>query len=46
MKYLMTYHAAPDFLPKAREHGPAHRARLHEFQTRGELLMAGPLDHP
>jgi uncharacterized protein YciI len=46
MKYVMTYYAAADFLPLAREHGPAHRARLHEFQARGQLLMAGPLDDP
>ena len=46
MKYLMTYFPAPDFLTLARQHGPAHRARLQEFSARGELLMAGPLDDP
>jgi uncharacterized protein YciI len=46
VKYVLTYRAAPDFLPLAREHGPAHVARLHEFRDRGLLLMAGPLDEP
>ena len=46
MKYLMFYENAPDGLAKAREHYPAHRARLHEFHSRGVLLMAGPLLNP
>jgi len=46
MKYVMTYRAGEDFLPLARENGPAHIARLHEFRDRGLLLMAGPLDEP
>jgi len=46
VKYLMTYRAVTDFLPLARENGPAHVARLQEFHARGVLLMAGPLDEP
>ena len=46
MKYVMTYYPSEDFLALAREHVPAHRARLREFHDRGLLLMAGPLDQP
>ena len=46
MKTLMFYETAPDGLPKAREHFPAHRARLDEFHRRGVLLMAGPYGNP
>ena len=35
MKYVMTYRAVDDFLPLAREHGPAHVARCREFHERG-----------
>ena len=46
MKYVLTYRAVPGFLPLAREHGPAHVARLHEFHDRGVLLMVGTMDEP
>jgi uncharacterized protein YciI len=46
MKYLLQYLPGEDFLPLAREHGPAHVARLREFAARGVLLMAGSLDDP
>jgi uncharacterized protein len=46
VKYLMTYRAVPDFAALARQHGPAHLARLREFHERGVLLMAGPLEEP
>jgi uncharacterized protein len=46
VKYVLTYRAVPDFLPLAREHGPAHVARLHEFRDRGLLLLVGTLDEP
>ena len=46
MKYVMTYRAVEDFLPMARENGPAHVARLHEFRDRGVLLMVGTFDEP
>jgi len=46
MKILMFYQTAPDGLPKARQHFPAHRARLDEFHKRGVLLMAGPYGNP
>jgi uncharacterized protein YciI len=46
MKYVLTYRAVEDFLPLAREHGPAHVTRLHEFHGRGLLLMAGTMDEP
>ncbi|RBY83866.1 hypothetical protein DQ238_00015 [Geodermatophilus sp. TF02-6] len=42
----MTYRAVEDFLPLARQHGPAHAARLHEFHDRGVLLMVGTFDEP
>jgi uncharacterized protein YciI len=45
-RWVMTYRGIPDFLPLALEHGPAHVARLREFQTRGLVLMAGPLTEP
>jgi uncharacterized protein YciI len=46
MKYVMTYRAVDDFLPLAREHGPAHVAHCREFHQRGLLLMVGVLDEP
>ncbi|WP_233495631.1 YciI family protein [Geodermatophilus sp. TF02-6] len=46
VKYVMTYRAVEDFLPLARQHGPAHAARLHEFHDRGVLLMVGTFDEP
>lgn len=46
MKILMFYETAPEGLAKARQHFPAHRARLEEFQKRGVLLMAGPYGSP
>jgi uncharacterized protein YciI len=46
VKHVVEYAAVPDFLPLAREHGAAHRARLQEFAARGVLLLAGPLDDP
>ena len=46
MKDVLTDRAVPDFLPLAREHGPAPVARLHEFRARGLLLLVGTLDEP
>ena len=46
MKYVLQYHPSEGFQALAREHGPAHVARLREFAGRGELLMVGPLDDP
>ena len=46
MEFVVTYRAVEDLLPLARQHGPAHLARLHEFRDRGLLLMAGTLDEP
>lgn len=42
----MTCETAPDRLPEARTHVPAHRPRLDEFHRRGVLLMAGPCTDP
>jgi uncharacterized protein YciI len=42
-KFLMTYECTPEGLAKAREHLPAHRDRLDQFNVRGQLLLAGPL---
>ena len=46
MKTLMFYETTPEGLAKARQHFPAHRARLDEFHQRGVLLMAGPYGNP
>ena len=46
MKYVMTYRAVEDFMPLARQHYPAHAARVEEFAGRGELLMVGTFDEP
>jgi len=46
MKYVMLYETNPAGLPMARVHGPAHRARLSEFHSKGTLLMAGPYTNP
>jgi uncharacterized protein len=46
MKYVLTYRAVDDFLPLAREHGPAHVAHYSDFHDRGLLLMVGVLDEP
>ena len=46
MKHVMTYRAVEDFLPLARQHGPAHVERLHEFHGRGVLLMVGTFTEP
>lgn len=45
-KYVLSYHSVPDFLPLARQHFPAHFARLTAFHERGELLMVGTLLDP
>ncbi|GLZ55283.1 YciI family protein [Actinomycetospora sp. NBRC 106378] len=45
-RWVSTYRAVPDFLPLAREHGPAHAARLRDFRARGLVLMAGPMTDP
>ena len=44
MKYVLIYRAVDDFLPLAREHGPAHVERLRDFHGRGVLLMVGTFD--
>ena len=46
MTYATTWRAVDDFLPLARQHGPAHVQRLHYFHGRGVLLMAGTFDEP
>jgi uncharacterized protein YciI len=46
VKYVMFYETDPEKLPLARTHFAAHRARMAEFQSRGTLLMAGPLTGP
>jgi uncharacterized protein YciI len=42
-KFAMFYTCTPSGLAKAHEHLGTHRARLDEFNARGELLMAGNL---
>ncbi|HYH06513.1 MAG TPA: YciI family protein [Thermoanaerobaculia bacterium] len=46
MKFVMFYELAADGMSKVMEHYEAHGARLHEFHSRGVLLMAGPLGNP
>ena len=46
MKAVLFYHPAPDVLAKAPVHFPAHKARLDEFQRRGELLAVGTWADP
>lgn len=46
MKAVLFYEAAPDVLAKAPAHFPAHKARLDEFQRRGELLAVGTWADP
>jgi uncharacterized protein YciI len=41
MKAVVLYHSAPDVLETAPVHFPAHKARVDQFQTAGELLMVG-----
>lgn len=45
-KYVMTYYSVPDYAPLARQHFPAHYARLMEFHARGDLLLVGLLTEP
>ncbi len=46
MKTVMLYEVTVEGLAKAREHFPAHRARIDEFHQRGVLLMVGPFANP
>ncbi len=46
MKYLMFYDIAPDGLARVQDSLPGHQARLSEFHSRGDLLMAGPYGTP
>lgn len=46
MKTVMFYEVTPESLAKAREHFPAHRARIDEFHRRGVLLMVGVFANP
>jgi uncharacterized protein YndB with AHSA1/START domain/uncharacterized protein YciI len=45
-KYVLSYESVPDFRPLARQHYPAHYARLMTFHERGDLLMVGMLLEP
>ena len=46
MKAVVFYESADDVASKAPAHFPAHRARLDEFEARGELLMVGTFADP
>ena len=46
MKYVLFYDSADDVASKAPQHFPAHRARLEEFHTRGDLLQVGTFANP
>jgi len=41
-KYMMVYESTRESLANAPAHIAAHTERLHEFNRRGKLLMAGP----
>ena len=42
MKYVLFYESSDEIDEKAPVHFRAHRARWHEFQEKGTLLMIGP----
>jgi uncharacterized protein YciI len=46
MKAVVLYTSAEDVLSKAPLQFPAHRARLDEFEARGELLLVGTFGDP
>jgi len=46
MKTVMLYEVTAEGMTKAREHFPAHRARIDEFHQRGVLLMVGAFANP
>ena len=46
MKYVLFYESADDVLSRAPAHFPAHKARLDEFHSRGDLLMVGTFGDP
>ncbi|BDG05654.1 YciI family protein [Anaeromyxobacter oryzae] len=46
MKAVLFYRSGPDVLTKAPIHFAAHKARLDDFQRRGELLAVGTWADP
>jgi uncharacterized protein YciI len=46
VRHVVLYASAPDVLSRAPAHFPAHKARLDEFHTRGELLLVGTFGDP
>lgn len=44
--HVVFYETAPDALARISEVFPAHRARVDEFHSRGELLMVGTFADP
>jgi uncharacterized protein YciI len=46
VKAVVLYASADDVMSKAPAHFPAHRARLDEFEARGELLLVGTFGDP
>lgn len=45
-KYVLFYESAANVRETAPLHIAAHRARWHEFQSRGVLLLIGPFADP
>lgn len=43
---VVLYTSAPDVAERAPAHYPAHRARLDDFHSRGDLLMVGTFGDP
>lgn len=46
MKAVLFHHPAADVLARAPAHFPVHKARLEEFQRRGELLAVSTWADP
>jgi uncharacterized protein YciI len=46
VKYVVLYTSAPKVAERAPAHFPAHRKRLDEFHSRGDLLMVGLFGDP
>ena len=44
--YVVFYESAPDVLERVPDLYPAHRGRLDEFHTRGDLILVGPFADP
>jgi uncharacterized protein len=46
MKYVLFYESADDVASRAPVHFAAHKGRVDEFHSRGDLLMVGTFGNP